>query len=189
MFLPPVSVHHHHSAARTPNSCTSPGLQVFPPGLQQGDNISMSSEMVEMRLPPRRGQQTLYVPWWEMETSTMVKTERWTTAPALADLHPQDRASATKCLGQTEGPVHCPVYIFSLTTKSWYRAAFTAFSTFRMQPKGQIAIYRWPDLENKWHLSRLILLWSIKASAVFLTQGTSCMYQYRHTRLPSKSGA
>lgn len=57
----------------------------------------------------------------------------------------------------------------------------------RMQPKGQIAIYRWPDLENKWHLSRLILLWSIKAC--FLTQGTSCTYQYRHTRLPSTSGA
>lgn len=71
--------------------------------------------------------------------------------------------------------------------KSWYRAAFNSLSA-RMPPKGQIAIYSWPDLENKWHLSRLILLWTIKASTVFLTQGTSCTYKYRHTRLPSKSG-
>lgn len=119
MFLSPA-YKHHHGAAVTPNSCRSPGLQVFPVGLQQGDNVSQSSEMVERRLPYRRDQQSLCRPCWKMETSTTVKAERWTRAPALADLHPQDRASATKPLGQTEVPVCCPVWrhIFSLNTKS-----------------------------------------------------------------------
>lgn len=115
------------SQCPTPPQCCQNAQQLqesrfagFPPGLQQGDNISQSPEMVEMRLPCRRGQHSLHVPWWEIETSTMGKAGRWTTAPALADLHPQDRASATKPLHLTEVPVSCPVwrYIFSLNTKA-----------------------------------------------------------------------
>lgn len=96
--------------------------------------------------------------------------------------------SASSLLANLVGKLcHCG-YIFFATFKKQllYSAALNSLSV-RRPPETQTSTYRWFDLGNELHLPRFMLIWSIKASAFFLTQGTSCMYKYTDIRQSSKS--